>query len=120
MELSSFGQVWSSSLGITLGAQKLKRQDCPQTDQKGHHPLKHHYVLDANDPQCHESSTVSLPCVRCALFDAVTLLSSSQEVKPRLNCRSLEDTQQRDTSVPALQGHHLSRNLCALPQNLQM
>lgn len=77
MELSSFGQVWSSSSAITLGAQKLKRQECHQTDQKGQHPLKHHYVLDANEAQCHESSTVSLLCVGCELFDAVTLLSSS-------------------------------------------
>jgi len=76
MELSSFSQAWSSSSAITLGAQKLKRQECPQTDQKGQHPLKRHYVLDANEPQRRESSTVSLPCVGCALFDAVTLLSS--------------------------------------------
>jgi len=76
MELSSSGQVWSSSLAITLGAQKLKRQECPQRDQKGQHPLKLHYVLDANEARCHESPTVSLPCVGCVLSDAVTLLSS--------------------------------------------
>lgn len=86
MELSSFGQAWSSSLAITLGAQKLKRQKCPQRAQKGQHPLKHHYVLDANESQCHESSTVSLPCVGCVLFDALTLLFGSQGVKLSLNC----------------------------------
>lgn len=86
-----------------------KRQECPQTDVKGQHPLRHHYVLDANEPWCHESSTVSLPRVGCELFDAVTLLSGGWGTEPGNTARAhLGDAWHGDTSVLALMcTHHL-------------